>query len=83
MKSALMVAEKPSLAASLAKILSNGRHTTRKGKKKAHNCVDFLLLCCLCCVYSNFLGKTLQDPIMYVRYMSGKEISKEKDVILK
>lgn len=32
MKTALMVAEKPSLAASLAKILSNGKHTTRKGK---------------------------------------------------
>lgn len=32
MKTALMVAEKPSLAASLATILSNGRCTTRKGK---------------------------------------------------
>lgn len=31
MKSALMVAEKPSLAASLAKILSNGKNSTRKG----------------------------------------------------
>lgn len=31
MKTALMVAEKPSLAAALAKILSNGKHITRKG----------------------------------------------------
>jgi hypothetical protein len=32
MKNALMVAEKPSLAASLASILSNGRSTSRKSK---------------------------------------------------
>lgn len=32
MKTALMVAEKPSLAASLANILSNGRCSTRKGE---------------------------------------------------
>lgn len=32
MKSALMVAEKPSLAASLAKILSDGKNSTRKGR---------------------------------------------------
>lgn len=32
MKSVFMVAEKPSLAASLASILSNGRHSTHKGK---------------------------------------------------
>lgn len=31
MKTALMVAEKPSLAASLSTILSGGRHSTRKG----------------------------------------------------
>lgn len=31
MKTALMVAEKPSLAASLANILSNGRNTSKKG----------------------------------------------------
>lgn len=31
MKSVFMVAEKPSLAASLAQILSNGRLTSRKG----------------------------------------------------
>lgn len=31
MKSVLMVAEKPSLAASLATILSNGRSSSRKG----------------------------------------------------
>ena len=33
MKSVLMVAEKPSLAASLANILSNGRNSNRKGKE--------------------------------------------------
>lgn len=32
MKSAFMVAEKPSLALSLANILSNGKQATRKGK---------------------------------------------------
>lgn len=32
MKTALMVAEKPSLAASLANILSNNRCSSRKGK---------------------------------------------------
>lgn len=32
MKTALMVAEKPSLAASLANILSNSRCTSRKGR---------------------------------------------------
>lgn len=31
MKTVFMVAEKPSLAASLANILSNGKNTTRKG----------------------------------------------------
>lgn len=31
MKTALMVAEKPSLAASLANILSNGKNSSRKG----------------------------------------------------
>lgn len=31
MKSVLMVAEKPSLANSLAEILSNGKMSTRKG----------------------------------------------------
>lgn len=35
MKTALMVAEKPSLATSLANILSNGGSSTRKGKCKA------------------------------------------------
>jgi hypothetical protein len=33
MKVALMVAEKPSLAASLANILSNGKNSSKKGKK--------------------------------------------------
>lgn len=33
MKTALMVAEKPSLAAALANILSNGKNSTRKGTK--------------------------------------------------
>ena len=37
MKIALMVAEKPSLAASLANILSNGKSSTRKGKIKRYN----------------------------------------------
>lgn len=32
MKTALMVAEKPSLASSLANILSNGKNSSRKGK---------------------------------------------------
>jgi hypothetical protein len=32
MKTALMVAEKPSLAASLANILSNGKNSSKKGK---------------------------------------------------
>lgn len=31
MKTVLMVAEKPSLAASLASILSNGKNSSRKG----------------------------------------------------
>ncbi|XP_075234621.1 DNA topoisomerase 3-beta-like [Lycorma delicatula] len=35
MKTALMVAEKPSLAASLANILSNGRNTSKKGNNGA------------------------------------------------
>ncbi|XP_055302573.1 DNA topoisomerase 3-beta isoform X2 [Sitodiplosis mosellana] len=35
MKSVLMVAEKPSLAASLANILSNGRNSNRKGSNNA------------------------------------------------
>lgn len=42
MKTALMVAEKPSLAASLANILSNGRCVTRKGR--LINCQVFSLL---------------------------------------
>lgn len=32
MKTVLMVAEKPSLAASLAQILSNNKNSTRRGK---------------------------------------------------
>lgn len=35
MKNVLMVAEKPSLAASLAGILSSGRCTTRRGETTA------------------------------------------------
>lgn len=34
MKTVLMVAEKPSLAASLANILSNGKNSQRKGQPK-------------------------------------------------
>lgn len=42
MKTALMVAEKPSLAASLANILSNGRCSTRKGRYNL-NCFLFFI----------------------------------------
>lgn len=41
MKTALMVAEKPSLAQSLAKILSNGQMSSRKGSNSACSIHDF------------------------------------------
>jgi len=41
MKTALMVAEKPSLAQSLAKILSNGQMNTRKGSNGACSIHEF------------------------------------------
>ena len=41
MKTVLMVAEKPSLAQSLAKILSNGNMTTRKGSNGACSIHDY------------------------------------------
>lgn len=41
MKTVLMVAEKPSLAQSLAKILSNGNMNTRKGSNGACSIHDY------------------------------------------
>ena len=41
MKSVIMVAEKPSLAQSLAKILSNNQMTTRKGSNGACSIHDY------------------------------------------
>ena len=42
MKTVLMVAEKPSLAQSLAKILSNGNMNTRKGMNGACSVHDYM-----------------------------------------
>lgn len=45
MKIAFMVAEKPSLAASLANILSNGQNSSRRGTAITLNLLTYILLC--------------------------------------
>lgn len=56
MKSVFMVAEKPSLAASLASILSNGRHSTHKGK----NYIFFF-----CCFFQRKFIRIFSDSIYF------------------
>lgn len=72
MKSVFMVAEKPSLAASLASILSNGRHSTHKGKNYIFFFVAFFNENSFEFSLTAFISMEFQVQTMHAQFTSGK-----------